>query len=678
MDGVDRGEADRPDAAAAARHGPRVRCGSRHRGASDLPVAHAGRQPHLPATSVKGMLRSAYEAVTGSRFGVFTGHDDPLGWRRIADDARIIDRDNGMFPVRVASVDEDADEIEVDLYEVARLPAYDVPPVTYPSGERPRHGDPVRARLVRPSMRNPRGNQFRGPWTVTEVIPLGEGNLAPAGPGERVAAGIACVTGRNAIGKTHERLFFSTERPTRVTLHGQCKRWRDLMKSYRDQHEDEIPQRKDGKRPDEWRADSIGEVELSPHIHDKERARLTRGTLCWAKKERGDIVGLYPVMIPRDVGGVPSDMLPDSLHPASAFDELSPADRVFGWVAPEGAGTRPSAYRGRLRIRNVTCGPATTTEFEGDGLPLSILGQPKPAQGRFYLADDPDRPDVPLRDGMPKGEIFQGRERGLRGRKFYWHHRAVADDKTYWKQPKGPEDPTQRLINDKGFREYRRPREAAGGNSPVPVLSQDGRAFRTTSDQRDNQNRSVQGWVDRGSEFTFTIKVRDLDGTELGALLWLLTLPEDRFHRVGLGKPLGFGSVRLDLEPSGTSLHRGDVWQAHYRTLAGNLPAPNPADWDELRAAFEESSRAVPELRKAQEAFLQAAAGLADLPVHYPRTRPKKLRPGGPTPPDPRGLSYEWFSQNERMRGGEVVRGRGRSLPAPGEAGNNPLDTYDA
>lgn len=40
----------------------------------------------------------------------------------------------------------------------------------------------------------------------------------------------------------------------------------------------------------------------------------------------------------------------------------------------------------------------------------------------------------------------------------------------------------------------------------------------------------------------------NLSAVELGALAWLLSLPKEHFFRFGGGKPLGFGSVRLDLE----------------------------------------------------------------------------------------------------------------------------------
>ena len=57
-------------------------------------------------------------------------------------------------------------------------------------------------------------------------------------------------------------------------------------------------------------------------------------------------------------------------------------------------------------------------------------------------------------------------------------------------------------------------------------------------------------------EFGFDLHVTNLSRVELGALLWLLALPSDHFHRLGGGKPLGFGSVRLEMTEA--VLHDGD------------------------------------------------------------------------------------------------------------------------
>src|SRR5262249_53330867 len=52
------------------------------KGHKDFPVrVDADGKPLVPPTSIKGMLRSAYEAVTNSRLAVFAGHEDRLADR---------------------------------------------------------------------------------------------------------------------------------------------------------------------------------------------------------------------------------------------------------------------------------------------------------------------------------------------------------------------------------------------------------------------------------------------------------------------------------------------------------------------------------------------------------------------------------------------------------------------
>src|SRR5690606_13497440 len=49
-------------------------------GALPVRVDHE-RRPILAGSAIKGLLRSSYEAITNSRFGVFAGHDRPLATR---------------------------------------------------------------------------------------------------------------------------------------------------------------------------------------------------------------------------------------------------------------------------------------------------------------------------------------------------------------------------------------------------------------------------------------------------------------------------------------------------------------------------------------------------------------------------------------------------------------------
>ncbi|GLW98927.1 TIGR03986 family CRISPR-associated RAMP protein [Microtetraspora sp. NBRC 16547] len=633
------------------------------------PVRLRDGRPHLPATSVKGMLRSAYEAVTNSRLGVFDGHDRPLGFRRDAGFAL------GMVPVLVGTGRV--------LYEFqqAALRMYDSDGTSiYPKDgqEAPQHLERLRA-VVRRSKNN--GTE------VVRFVRKGTEEVLTRGSGERIVEGISFVTGPNIERKTCERFFYLEEgqTPQKLELAPGLwseleRRWSNLIADYRRAHDDaEIfgRRRADGgvAGPGERIGDGPGQLAWSPHLYDAARQDIRGGRLCYARKENGRVTALYPVLVPRDLYPVsPRELLPDSLAPARRYDELSPADRVFGWVSPQGSGVRPAAYRGRLRIGPVTCeqnADAAVERFDGAGLPIAILGQPRPQQGRFYLAETADRPDRPVRDGTPKEKLYRP-GRGLRGRKAYWHH-AGLDPRQHWSEGQGLRDPAQVRIGSH-YREYRRSRAPYDENGSPDA---ERKRYRTTDEeQHDTQNRSVKGWVRPGTTFRFSVDVRDLDDLELGALAWLLALPPEHFHRIGLGRPLGFGSVRLDIDAENTWLHSGGEFADYYRSLSASLPSGDGVKV--LEASREEFVRLVDsshQLVTVREAVLAVARGNAELPVHYPRTRPKWLAENIPAPPDPRGRTYEWFTENERIAKDAPTAGRGRSLPGVGDT-DTPLTTY--
>ncbi|MFF0574115.1 TIGR03986 family type III CRISPR-associated RAMP protein [Streptosporangium saharense] len=631
------------------------------------PVRLRDGRPHLPATTVKGMLRAAYEAATNSRFGVFDAYDTPFGFRRGAEYAL------GMVPVYVAG-----EGVLVRL-QSALFEMYDKKSGEnlYPDGDlhAPRHMERLRAVI----------SKTKNGEKVIDFAPADSTVALVAERGEKVVTGIAYITGPNIEGKKYERFLYRTpgEKSSPLPLAREWKAlvedWDLLIQNYRDAHADEdLLQRRtpDGQPagPGERIGEGPGQLAWSPHLHDENHMRLGRSAICYARLVDGGVDRLYPVLIPRDLYPVaPSTLLGEDLAPAPRYECLSPADRVFGWVAPKGSGVRPSAYRGRLRVGPVTCDDVAAdavARFEGDGLPLAILSRPKPQQGRFYLAESRQRPQRPVRDGTPKEELY-AEGRGLRGRKVYWHH-AGLDAGKHWNVA-GPEDPAQAPAGDR-HREYTRSWRSPGDSGE---LTRDRRRYKTVPDaeQRDTQNRSINGWVRPGTVFRFTVEVRDLDEHELGALAWLLSLPEGHFHRLGLGRPLGFGSVRLAVDPDGTQLHTGAEYAAYYRTLTGDLPATDGAKvLEKARQVFEEKVASSPALSTIRDAMLTVSRGDPALPVHYPRTRPNGLLPGAPTPPDPRGRNFEWFTANEQDDKSPKIRTK-RSLPGL-EGTPSPLRIY--
>lgn len=695
-----------PDAAKA------IDLGNDHK---SFPVrVDAQGRPYIHPTSLKGMLRSAYEAVTNSRMGVFPGHDRKLAYR-MATKAGLslvparIERDQfGEHVVLMMGTSSFTPNGPQGPLYAAWLPQYykgktATGAVKYPNGQLPNHGDEVQCwvQLVQhhrwDSRRNTHVPDFQY-WKVLSIVPSGQPlGSKPAGlpaeqprpgrsyhkplPDIEQIKGYVCITKPNIDRKHDERVFFSgtvdkPNSPLRIPLNSNLKKnwdlkkkeswdlkknWETLILNYQEIHEKEIAKGRKGPP-------ALQHSVWSRHIvgvdgKQKQEATLTHGMLVYAQVEQQQnewiVHNLFPVNISRTLyDASPSELLDESLRPAVTRAQMSPADRVFGWVNQEGAG----AYRGHVRIGQISCLTDNAIEWftasrtnlydsaaqQDPGLPLAILGAPKPQQARFYVAQNPQGKAQQPR--LPKDETGYQSGKGLRGRKVYPHHANLP--KTYWDDPM--EDRTDREIEGH-FQEYRRP---AG----------DG--------ERDDQNRSVQGWVKINTQFSFDIHVTNLSPVELGALLWLLQLPEGHYHRFGGGKPLGFGSVRLELES--VQLANGAAIKTMFsRFEEMDLPV---CDVTQLIGDFQRQVQQCYGDGKPFEqvpfiaAFLRMAHGFDDdLPIHYPRVRQGTRT--GPVPPHREGKAYEWFVENERTSGQGVVHGW--SLPDLTNDGGLPLFTVD-
>jgi len=610
-------------------------------GHKSFPVRIAEGKPHIPPASIKGMLRAAYEAVTNSRLTVFAGHEDRLADRMPARDglslvpARIIEV-NGVQHIELlpgnSDISSSGKPTQGDPMYAAWLPRYrqadgTIAPfaIRYPNGDLPDHGHHVEVWL---ELWERTGTHPFDYWSVRKCVRAGQQLGTQPSPGQprgqhrpvsdiamRRASGYVCITNRNIDRKHDERVFFTTR--TTPVLHpltgGLCEQWRELITNYQSIHEVE---RRTGMRGPPALNNSVWSRQVNGGVGER---ALLPGTLCYAAFHEGTVTALYPVMISRRLCECsPLSLLSESLHPATSLTKLSPADRVFGWVKQRGKG----AYRGNLRVSPVVCdSDDAIKDFGTPGLPLSILGQPKPQQARFYVAASQN--GETQAEGLSKEQAGYSPTKGLRGRKVYPHHRSLPEG--HWNDPLTKEI---QIPANGHFPEYRRPQLNG-------------------QEQRDNQNRSIQGWVKPGTEFTFDVHVTNLSKVELGALLWLLSLPENHFHRFGGGKPLGFGSVRLEIASS--QLHDGNGWKEIYSTLDDAMPAqPNFADLIEdfkqaVRSAYGPtlSFENVPFIA----AWLRTATGHPSsqgrdqpLPTHYPRVS---------VPPDPAGENFRWFTANE-------------------------------
>jgi CRISPR-associated protein (TIGR03986 family) len=572
--------------------------------------------PYLAPTSVKGMLRSIYEAITNSRLSVFTGHNDRLAYRNLPSPSvrqekptwtpvRVIEKNGDLYfkLLKYESLKNFGHTIRLPYYHRRRTDRLSaVEPLSYQGkNQQPQHGDRVWV------VHNSKG--------IAQEIRYGE----KPKDGANWLEGWVYVTGQNMNNKAYERIFVEGQQESEILMQPAHKKmWLELITNYKLANKRSLNKRvRDNIPLQEYCGGKPGEMAFSRHIWAEGSEILQPGTLCYVLAESKDkittITAMAPVTISRQLYDVsPSSLLPPlSLQPATSLEKLSPADRVFGWANQDGHG----AYRGQLRISTVQCNaesPERAIERLQEPVPLSILSTPKPEQARFYIAQDqqgnPLSPQVNKADGYAQGQ-------SIRGRKVYPHH--------------------QQGLN--------------------------GREWSRTSQEKDDQNCSINSWVKQGVSFSLTIDVMNLSDIELGALLWILDLnaiqkTETYYHRLGAGKPLGFGSVALSVDWGKTVLCKGEDWRTFYQNLGSQLTGRLEAR--DCIAQYQTAFIQVYGIsKKAKQpvkfenipliaAFLQTAKGFDDkLPIHYPRISRNKARIENKRSQD--NPIFDWFVDNE-------------------------------
>ena len=423
----------------------------------------------IPESSLRGMLRSAYEVVTNSRYGCFR-NNDRLAYRMGTDEATklipAIIKNGGrqgtlkvcLYPGTSHATNEGPDGArELGATYAAMLTCYSnhaFQQSRYVIDYIPKTGDEVWAEIVLcqhqvsprykdhwlkdyrfwkvvmvwPKVGHPRapaptnGN----PWFSSRQAPdpnRRQSYYAPLNPEDRrVVPGHVLVTNQNMGNKHDERIFFDPIPSTMLnfnlteTLTEALKEaWRMRIKSYRGAHSNSDFFNRPGAVNKPWKyiSNKPGKTAWSPHQYQDSNHRniwqsdrhvrstthdaieLKDGDMAYAcckiDDKTGDIkevFDLFPVMISRELyENSPEDLLDESLRPAEKLEDLSPADRLFGWT-PQGQGS-DGGYKSRVRVvcEDGECVDRLET-FENDPVPLTILGQPKPEQGRFYVAAD--------------------------------------------------------------------------------------------------------------------------------------------------------------------------------------------------------------------------------------------------------------------------------------------------
>lgn len=240
----------------------------------------------------------------------------------------------------------------------------------------------------------------------------------------------------------------------------------------------------------------------------------------------------HTMMFRLPYGHTPFDLVPSTLRSESNIDL---AEAVFGYVSE---GNRETVQAGRVFF--------TDAQFESDrdGVWLSeepiapaILGSPKPTTFQHYLTQQgpDDKRQLDHYASPPPHTTV------IRGHKLYWHRGAVE---------RGD-------IEEKNSVDW-------------------------STDTQHTQIKPVKA----GVTFRFTIHFENLSNVELGALLWAMTLPGETDkqyrHKLGMGKPLGMGSVKImpvlylsDRQSRYTRLFEGEAWHKADRRENNTQPFLN-------------------------------------------------------------------------------------------------------
>lgn len=565
-------------------------------------------EPALPASSLRGMIRAVFEAVTNSCFIVFQ-RDEPYTLEHR--ESRAPD----MVPARVLKLDGKGACLELldctvnapinfSGYPTAvragavrgsyppRVLNQNTNQAFYPDESQLPKDAHDKMRVAALVIRTPvihRSTRFCS-FHAIKIVPASQHqSLIEDGKHTKVF-GWLHLTGPNIENKHDERLFFrwDDKQPfappiAQIPASYLCECSDTVTKEY-NHHLSEYWERL-GKRVEnlgDQRWPNSTKDMPQPSTFVEKGSMLDIDDLVYIQfDEQGIVRMLRPISMPRiRYTYSRQKFLPKHLNHCKNLETLCPACRVFGWVreSAEGIGIdKPTAYRGRVRLSH---GILTHSEGELIETTLAILSTPKPTTTSFYLLNSRGRPDPTV--------TYDIDDAHLRGRKVYRDH-GKANFKEY-------------SINDKI-----------------------------------DQNRTVKRALNPGAEFTFTLEFESLAPLELGALLYALELEKGMVHRLGYAKPLGFGSVKVTVEKV-----ESIDWDERLQSVNLN------SGWLSIKEAQlkQDFIKEMQEIYK--ENFKEMLVDLRvllstppNLPVHYPRAA--KF-------PQKDGKNYEWFMGNKKRK----------------------------
>lgn len=275
--------------------------------------------------------------------------------------------------------------------------------------------------------------------------------------------------------------------------------------------------------------------------------------------------------------------------PCSGKKAVCPACALFGMIGEDNKYSRAS----KIRFSDLTAvqQDAEPETFYTEVTTIPALGQPKLSNTEFYLKHREGASLQTFDYYIVNGKIVEAKPE-IAGRKFYWHQQ----------------------IKD------------------LPKAS-----------ERTRLNRTIRA-VRPDKEFQGTVYFDRITEGQLRQLVWMLNLganmPE-KGYKLGMGKPLGMGSVTVRLAEEGNCLRQFVVsdGKIHYDISEKPLNGNYNLTYEEARFSAQVK----------QEFLFMADLHAADgWTVSYPYANPDEAEDNG----------YEWYTNNHKSRKGNSPRKR--------------------
>ncbi len=265
--------------------------------------------------------------------------------------------------------------------------------------------------------------------------------------------------------------------------------------------------------------------------------------------------GYYRIPYERTIGNfVDQDKLPKG--------EYDIDEAIFG--REKGNDDGAESFAGRVYFESAKIVSSEGQDiFLGECIP-KILSTPKPTAFQLYLEQNRG-------DDL---KHYDSDDTRIRGYKLYWH-RWDGDNPHFW------EANELRLNKKLGivFRKYgidiRKFNFIEEDRNKINIKKRYSeitdtnlkRAIKEHLLSNSKLQYSVINPIKPGVKFRFRIRFENLTNEELGALLFVLDLPEEHYHKLGRGKPLGLGSVKIspklyliDRKERYSRLFDGNTW----------------------------------------------------------------------------------------------------------------------